>query len=343
MDDRYIVSAMRGSALATLAGLAGAYDKYAAPLYSYCCWTLGDPVAAAEAVRDTFRFAMTDLPAIRDPELLRAHLYAVARGECQRQPAATAAGAVDSDSGSASGSAFTSGRYPSAHDRPADLRGLIIDTLAGLDSAEREVAELLFRHGLSHADLALVLSMPRRRASALAAHVQGYLEQSLAVPIVAYAGARTCPELSDLLPGWDGQVTVWTTGLVERHIEECLTCESLRYQAFHPAIVYALESRADLPADLRGQVIGLLVDSQGPERTSRGEVSAPNASHARLGALLAVAAILIWVIVAVIVTLMTILGSHSAHGGTTDRTGWSLATATMMEARSAQFIYPYLT
>jgi DNA-directed RNA polymerase specialized sigma24 family protein len=322
MDDRYIVSAMRGSALATLAGLAGAYDKYAAPLYSYCCWTLGDPVAAAEAVRDTFRFAMTDLPAIRDPELLRAHLYAVARGECH--------------SGSASGS----GRYPPADDRPADLRGLIIDTLAGLDSAEREVAELLFRHGLSHADLALVLSMPRRRASALAAHVQGYLEQSLAVPIVAYAGARTCPELSELLPGWDGQVTVWTTGLVERHIEECLTCESLRYQAFHPAIVYALESRADLPADLRGQVIGLLVDSQGPERTARGETSAPNPSHARLGALLAVAAILIWVIVAVIVTLMTILSSHSAHGGTTDRTGWSLATNTLIEVRSANSFIP---
>jgi DNA-directed RNA polymerase specialized sigma24 family protein len=340
MDDRYIVSAMRGSALATLAGLAGAYDKYAAPLYSYCCWTLGDPVAAAEAVRDTFRFAMTDLPAIRDPELLRAHLYAVARGECQRQPAATAAGAGAVDSDSDSGSASGSGRYPSADDRPADLRGLIIDTLAGLDSAEREVAELLFRHGLSHTDLALVLSMPRRRASALAAHVQGYLEQSLAVPIVAYAGARTCPELSELLPGWDGQVTVWTTGLVERHIEECLTCESLRYQAFHPAIVYALESRADLPADLRGQVIGLLVDSQGPERTARGETSAPNPSHARLGALLAVAAILIWVIVAVIVTLMTILSSHSAHGGTTDRTGWSLATNTLIEVRSANSFIP---
>src|SRR5580698_8795631 len=142
MDDRYIVSAMRGSALATLAGLAGAYDKYASPLYSYCCWSLGDPVAAADAVRDTFRYAMTDLPGIRDPELLRAHLYAVARDECQRLR----------KTASLSNGSLYNGNLSNGNGH-GGLRGFIIGKLAGLDTEKREVVELLFRHGLSHADL----------------------------------------------------------------------------------------------------------------------------------------------------------------------------------------------
>jgi DNA-directed RNA polymerase specialized sigma24 family protein len=291
MDDREIVSAMRASALATLAGLGGAYDKYAAPLYGYCRWLLGETDAATEVVRETFVLAMTDLPSIRNPELLRSHLYAVARDECrQRQQAAT-----------------VSSRPPSADNPHAGLRELIVDTLAGLDDQQREIVELIFGHGLSHADLALVLGMPRRRASAMATQVHAYLVDSLAVPIVAYTGAQACPKLSELLSEWDGHLTLWTTVEVERHIEDCLTCESLRYQAFHPAIVYALESAGDPPAELRAQVIGLCVDSGPADHTGRGENSAPTGSHAKLGTLLALAVIATWVAVAVSVTLLTIL------------------------------------
>jgi DNA-directed RNA polymerase specialized sigma24 family protein len=288
MDDREIVSAMRASALATLAGLAAAYDKYAAPLYGYCCWVLGEPDAAAEVVRDTFLLAMTDLRGIRDPDQLRPHLYAVARDECRQR----------------SGS---SQRPPVPRRRPG-LRGLIGDTLATLDDGEREVVELIFRHGLSHADLALVLGVPRRRASALGTQLQSHLEDSLAVAIVAYTGAQACAELNELLPGWDGRLTLWTTGMIENHIEECLTCKSLRYQAFQPAIVYALEPPAELPANLRGQVIGRLVDSPGPEGIARGDASAPPRSQAGRGALLALAAVTLWLAAAVSVTLLTILG-----------------------------------
>jgi DNA-directed RNA polymerase specialized sigma24 family protein len=313
MDDRDIVAAMRASALATLAGLAGAYDKYAAPLYAYCCWLLGSPHAAAEVMRNTFVLAMTDLRGMRDPRLLCPHLYAVARDECrQRQPA----------------TAFR--RPPPPGSPQAGLHGLITDTLARLDDQEREVIELTFRHGFSHADLAHVLGVPCRRAAALATQVHGYLTESLAVPIVAHTGAQACPQLSELLSEWDGgQLSLWTTVLVQSHIEECPTCEHLRYRGFHPAIVYALEPPAQLPADLRAQVIGLCVQSAGLVRTVPGELPAPARGHVRLGAVLAFAAIAIWVAAAVSVTLLTILGSHSpsSHGATTVRTVRQLAAA----------------
>jgi DNA-directed RNA polymerase specialized sigma24 family protein len=292
MDDHDIVSAMRAGSLATLAALAGAYDRYAASLYSYCCWILGKPDIAAEAVRETFVLAMTDLRDIRDPELLSAQLYAVARVECHQR--------LQADTDPRSRSAVSTPQ--------AGLRGLIVETLAKLDDQQREVVELTFRHGLSHADLALVLGIPQRRASALATQIQSHLIATLAVPVVAYTGEKTCPQLNKLLSGWDGHLTLWTEGVVENHIEECLTCESLRYQAFHPAIVYALDSPSDLPADLRGQVIALCVDSAPAEHAGRGEGSAPAGSHAKIGTVLALAVIVIWVAVAVSVTLLTILG-----------------------------------
>ncbi len=63
-------------------GLAAAYDKYAGDLYGYCQSLLQDPNDAADAVQDTFVIAASKLAGLRDPERLRAWLFAVARNEC---------------------------------------------------------------------------------------------------------------------------------------------------------------------------------------------------------------------------------------------------------------------
>src|SRR6476619_6963562 len=67
------------------AGLAEAYDRYAAPLYSYCRALLPEPADAADAVQDTFLVATAKLRDLRDPARLRPWLYAVARNECFRR------------------------------------------------------------------------------------------------------------------------------------------------------------------------------------------------------------------------------------------------------------------
>ena len=71
--------------LATLPGLAEAYDRYAMPLYSYCRSMLREPADAADAVQDTFLVAAAKLRDLRDPGQLRSWLYAVARNECLRR------------------------------------------------------------------------------------------------------------------------------------------------------------------------------------------------------------------------------------------------------------------
>ena len=66
-------------------GLAEAYDRYAAPLYTYCRSLLREQADAADAVQDTFVIAASKLAGLRDQSRLRPWLYAVARNECHRR------------------------------------------------------------------------------------------------------------------------------------------------------------------------------------------------------------------------------------------------------------------
>ena len=87
MQDRELVAAIVAG---DPHGLAEAYDRYAAPLYTYCRLMLPDPQpsgAAADAVADTFIIATAKLQGLGDPGQLHPWLHAVARNECLRRSA----------------------------------------------------------------------------------------------------------------------------------------------------------------------------------------------------------------------------------------------------------------
>ncbi len=67
------------------AGIAMAYDRYAAALYGYCHWMLDDSVDAAESLQDTFVLAAATLSDLSEPSKLRPWLFALARNECRRR------------------------------------------------------------------------------------------------------------------------------------------------------------------------------------------------------------------------------------------------------------------
>ena len=85
MQDRELVAAIVAG---DSDGLAEAYDRYAAALYTYCRFMLPGPHppgSAADAVADTFIVAAAKLQGLRNPDQLRPWLHAVARNECLRQ------------------------------------------------------------------------------------------------------------------------------------------------------------------------------------------------------------------------------------------------------------------
>ena len=87
--DRELVAAITAG---DPAGIAKAYDRYAAALYGYCHWKLQDPAGAAGALQDTFVIAAVTLSNLSEPSSLRPRLFALARNECQRRIRGTSAG-----------------------------------------------------------------------------------------------------------------------------------------------------------------------------------------------------------------------------------------------------------
>jgi RNA polymerase sigma factor (sigma-70 family) len=319
VEDREIVAAI---AAGDSAGIAAAYDKYAATLYDYCHWMLRERTDAAGALQDTFVIAATrgDLP---EAARLRPWLYAVARNEClHRLGATTRTGYVD-DVDPADQRADAAGRP--IHDggpEQADLPTLVRSILAELKPPEREVIELNLRHDLYGADLATALGVSWSRAHAQAVRAHGRLERALRALLIARTGRETCPELDRLLADWDGQLTEQTQELVTRHIEKCETCSARKFGALRPAAISGLLPMATPPAELRDQVL-MLSSSTAPDAAAyrqkvvrRGEsVGSVRSSRAikpvrmarirgNPGVAAAIVAAVLWVVAAVCVTLL---------------------------------------
>ena len=90
------------------AGIAMAYDTYAAALYGYCHWMLHDSAAAAGALKDTFVIASATFSKLSEPSKLRPWLFALARNECRRRIRPTSA-ACDEESDAVGQSADAAG------------------------------------------------------------------------------------------------------------------------------------------------------------------------------------------------------------------------------------------
>ena len=252
-------------------GLVAAYDRYAEPLYKYCRSMLSNPPDAADAVQDTFVIASSRLAELRDPDRLRAWLYAVARNECLQilgsprpapritVPPGMAGTVIDITEGAA---------------ERAELRALLTTAARGLDAAEREVLELQLRQGLEAAEVADVLGVSRSQAAALASRARDQLEACLAVLLVGRAGRDDCRELNALLAGWNGQLTPALRRRAHRHIERCATCTTRRVYELRPAVLLGLSAgaamaaaaaeslrlAAGVPGDLKARTMALAAD-----------------------------------------------------------------------------------
>ncbi|HEX6520595.1 MAG TPA: RNA polymerase sigma factor [Streptosporangiaceae bacterium] len=256
MRDSELVAAIVGG---DPEGLAAAYDKYAARLYTYCRSVLHEPADAADAVQDTFVIAASRLGGLRDRERLRPWLYAVARNECRRRIRARAATSALEEAPE-----VTDERADVAIDAErAELRALVRAAVLGLNPAEQEVIELQLRQGLEGTEVADVLGITRNHAHALISRARDQLEVSLGVLLVARTGRQACPALDTLLESWDGELTTLWRKRINRHVERCPVCSERKRSELRPAMLLgiaplaALPLTAAAPPGLREQVLRL--------------------------------------------------------------------------------------
>jgi len=230
-DSEFVASIVSGNP----EGLAAAYDKYAADLYGYCRSLLQDPDDAADAVQDTFVIAASKLTGLRDPERLRAWLFAVARNESLRRLKSRRAAAPLQDA-------------PELADDRVDVGGeaersetiaLVRAATGGLNDGERDVINQLWR-GLEVSEVAAVLGVSRNHAWALFSRARDQLAASVGVLLVGRAGRRDCATLDRLLGDWDGRLTALLRKRVGRHIDRCEVCSDRRRRELTPALLYGL-------------------------------------------------------------------------------------------------------
>jgi RNA polymerase sigma factor (sigma-70 family) len=253
MRDRDIVAAIVAD---DPAGLAAAYDRYAADLFSYCQILLTEPNDAADVVQDTFVIAAEKVGALRDPDRLRPWLYAVARNECHRRLRTRDSATPLDESAEVSDDTADLG---TGLER-AELRELVWAALAGLSPSEREIIELSLGHELTGADLADTLGVPRNQAHAMASRARTHFEAALSVLLVARSGQDACAELASIMAGWDGKLTVLLRKRVSRHIRRCDICGARRRRELTPDSLLGVLPVAMLPVALRHQVLSLVAD-----------------------------------------------------------------------------------
>jgi RNA polymerase sigma factor (sigma-70 family) len=274
-------------------GLAQAYDMYADPLYKYCRSMLSDPADAADAVQDTFVIAASRLAGLREPERLRAWLYAVARNECLRILRAKKPTSALDEAPDVTDDAADVGEDTER----AELRALLENAADGLNPTEREVVELQLRQGLEPAEVAAVLGVSLNHAHSLLSRARNQLEICLGVLLVGRAGREDCSELSSMLAGWDGRLTALLRKRVHRHIEQCPTCSTRRALELRPAMLLGLSPAvamgaaaaesfrlaAPVPAGLKAHTLAL-ASGQGPtEIAHRAVVLGRTGSFAKHG------------------------------------------------------------
>jgi RNA polymerase sigma factor (sigma-70 family) len=234
-------------------GLAVAYDRYSGPLFGYCQSLLRQPEDSADAVQDTFVIAASKLGRLRDPERLRAWLFAVARNECLRRLKSTKETPTLDDLPEQPDESVDVG----GEAERAESRALIRAAVAGLNDGERDVINQLW-HGLEVPEVAMVLGVSRNHAHSLFSRARVQLEASVAVLLVGRSGRQDCAALDELLQGWDGRLTAAVRRRVGRHIDRCAVCSDRRRQELKPALLLSLAPGALLGLGAARDGIGSL-------------------------------------------------------------------------------------
>lgn len=246
-------------ACAAAAGDRGAfasiYDRYADRLHDFCIGMLRDRDAAADCVQDVFCAAATRLSQLRDGDKLRPWLYAIARNECLRCIRARGRERVydevpEAESGEAG---------PDTLAARSELANLIAEAAGGLSERDRSVLELAYRHGLDGPELAEALGVSAANAKKMTQRLRETIERSLGALLVSRrvrSNPNACPELGEILAGWDGQFSVLMRKRIARHIESCPVCDEERRRLVNPvALLGGVPVFIPAPAWLRDRTL----------------------------------------------------------------------------------------
>ena len=234
-DARDDAELVRAATAGDRGAFAAIYDRYADRLHDFCWGLLRDRDEAADATQDAFVVAAERLGQLRDPERLRPWLYAVARSQALRRVRARSRVAPEEEMTQLPDPA--SGPEQAAE--RSDLRELVWSAAAGLSERDRALLDLHLRHGLEGAELGEAMGVEPGHAYVLLSRLRDQVERSLGAFLVARLGRQDCPDLHQILTGWDGRFSPLVRKQIARHVNACEVCGTARRRLASPLALLA--------------------------------------------------------------------------------------------------------
>ena len=243
-DAELVVSVREGSEQA----FADLYDRYSDRIHDFCHSILRDRHEAGDAMQQTFLMAIENIGKLREPEKLKAWLYAIAKNDCYRRIRKRQR---ESPTESFEDVVPTRGQ-PERVAEQDDLQEVVWSAAAGLAVRDRMLLDLHLRQGLDGQELADAMGVKPSQVYVLMSRLKDQVERSLGALLVARAGRRDCPELDELLSTWDGRLTPLIRKRISRHVDNCEICAERRRQLASPLALLSAVTIVPAPSLLRG-------------------------------------------------------------------------------------------
>jgi len=246
-DDAVLVSAAQAGDTAAFGEM---FDRYGQGIYSFCLSRLRNAEQAADATQNVFVRAIEKIDGLRNPERLRAWLFAIAQRQivdAARIRTRMAPGEMDD-------------MADESVDLAADLIAaehaeLLWDAAGSLQPRDLELLELEYRHGLEGNDLADSLGVTPSHLHVLQSRLRDRVGAAVGALVLARTGSGRCVDLAGLLDGWDGQFTLDLRSRLTRHANGCDACGELCDDETRSQLRFSLLPLAAVPLALRARTV----------------------------------------------------------------------------------------
>ncbi|MDQ1293092.1 MAG: hypothetical protein QG608_973 [Actinomycetota bacterium] len=252
MSDRSDSELARAWGEGDVAAFAEVHARQAGHLLGLASILAVDQTVALDLLHDTFLHASAGIRRLKDPDRLRAWLFALLRATahdrhgCRRPPDLTVLAERLPDHRN----------DPRSEPSPRELAEALWTAANGLDPTDRELLELYLLGNLEAGDLAAVLGIHPGNAAMLLFQLRERMERTIGALLIARLGRWDCQELDLTLQGWDGRFTRAIGTLVTRHVERCPDCARRRRSAFTlDRLSPALPGARAVPASARQRAV----------------------------------------------------------------------------------------
>jgi RNA polymerase sigma factor (sigma-70 family) len=244
IDDRWLAESLRETGAPALPQL---YGSYAARLYDYCHTYLHDRGGAAGAVLNSLVAAQEHIGRLREPELLRGWLYAIARRECQRR-IDSRYDVTESDDMLPFESAAPAELSEEEQAQLARNQELISNALSVLTADQREAVLLATRHELDTGEVTRVLGLGGAESADLVEEAREAFSAAVSAALVAHDAHDDCPSAHALIDTWPPPPELFPKLI--RHVEACPVCGGRRRRRVPTRRLLQMLPSAELPGEL---------------------------------------------------------------------------------------------